>query len=325
MARKTHASKKRRLVNGILILDKPGGISSNSALQKVKRLFQAQKAGHTGSLDPLATGVLPICLGEATKVSHYLLDADKRYRAKCILGFATTTGDSEGEIITASPVPDLDKEQVMQILASFLGTQAQTPPMYSALKHNGRPLYEYARQGISIERKPRQIIIKELKLLDLQITGETSQNDSFIEIEVLCSKGTYIRSLCEDIGQIIGCGGYISELRRLESGPFHLSDAVTLTVLQDKFHHDGELSEAEKNELDGLLKPTDMAIQNFPAVHLNEQQFQDIQHGKLIANSNNAQAKFNSETFRLYFNNTLIALAILDAEGKLKPKRLLFL
>jgi len=325
MVRKIHASKKGRPVNGILILDKPIGISSNSALQQVKRLFEAQKAGHTGSLDPLATGVLPICLGEATKISHYLLDADKRYRAKCVLGSVTTTGDSEGEIIAVSPVPDLKKEQLVQLLQSFLGTQEQTPPMYSALKHNGRPLYEYARQGINIERKSRQITIKELQLLDFQIHSEATELASFFEVEVLCSKGTYIRSLCEDIGQAIGCGGYISELRRLESGPFLLSDAVTLSFLQAQISHEGELSDAEQIDLDKLLKPTDLAIKEFPVVQLSEPQFQDIQHGKAIEVDIETETKSNFVNFRLYFNNTLIALAILDNDGKLKPKRLLFL
>ena len=196
MARK----RKGRLVNGILILDKPAGITSNKALQKVKHLFNAQKAGHTGILDPLATGVLPICLGEATKVSHYLLDSNKSYRAKCILGTVTTTGDSDGEIIGSEPVPEISKNDLLTLLSLFEGPQDQTPPMYSALKHNGRPLYEYARKGIEIERKSRRITIFGIKLLAYKLGDESSQ-DNFIEIEVQCSKGTYIRTLCEDIGK----------------------------------------------------------------------------------------------------------------------------
>lgn len=317
MARK----KKGRPVNGILVLDKPTGITSNKALQKVKHLFKAQKAGHTGSLDPLATGVLPICLGETTKVSHYLLDADKRYLAKCILGSVTTTGDSDGEIIQQKSIPEFTKDKLLKLLSSFTGLQEQTPPMYSALKHNGRPLYEYARKGIEIERKSRQINIFDISLLDFAVSNKNSAVPAFIEIEVHCSKGTYIRTLCEDIGHKLGCGAYISVLRRIESGPFLLSQAITLDNLLEKYSSDESLDTQTFDCMDQLLLPTDTAIEQFPAIEINEQQFDRIQHGMTI----DVQPDIESDNYRLYFNKTLTGLAILDENKQLKPKRLLFL
>ena len=321
--------KKGRLVNGILILDKPSGISSNSALQKVKRLFQAQKAGHTGSLDPLATGVLPICLGESTKVSHYLLDAEKRYRAKCKLGSVTTTGDSEGEVIDSKPIPEFNETQIIALLASFEGEQDQTPPMFSALKHNGRPLYEYARKGIEIERKSRRIHLFSIQLIRYSLTDQAS---SFIEIEVHCSKGTYIRTLCEDIGAKMGCGAHITALRRIDSGPFSLSQAITIEQLYEQFNPDEELTLEKQVKMDQLLLPTDTAIQNIPAVDLNESQYKQIQHGirielprQTLVSENIVSENIVSENYRLYFNHILIALATLDDDNYLKPKRLIFL
>lgn len=286
-------------------------MTSNSALQKVKYLYQAKKAGHTGSLDPLATGVLPLCFGEATKVSHYLLDSDKTYVAKCILGSVTTTGDSDGEVIATHSVPVLNKAQLLKLLASFTGIQQQTPPMYSALKHNGRPLYEYARKGIEIERKSRQITIFDIKLLNF-VTDKDSQ--AFIEIEVHCSKGTYIRTLCEDIGQTLGCGAYISELRRTISGPFSLAQSITLE----------DLNQINNEQIDSLLLATDTAIKTFPAVILNKAEYDLVNHGHSV----NCPVALISEPgchYRLYFNEVLIALAISNDENILQPKRLLFL
>ena len=285
-------------------------MTSNSALQQVKRLFQAQKAGHTGSLDPLATGVLPLCFGEATKLSHYLLDSDKTYSARCMLGSVTTTGDSDGEIIATEPVPELNHEQLVTLLASFTGPQQQTPPMFSALKHNGRPLYEYARKGITIERKSRPITIFDIKLLSF------SPIENFIEIEVHCSKGTYIRTLCEDIGQQLGCGAHISALRRIKSGPFSLSNSISLDKLIQ--------SEMSENQLDSLLLAADTAILQFPLVTLSDDQHDAISHGHSIKYENTINSECYSD-FRLYYNNTLVALAMLNEEGELQPKRLLFL
>ena len=288
-------------------------MTSNSALQQVKRLYQAQKAGHTGSLDPLATGVLPLCFGEATKVSHYLLNSDKTYIAKCILGSVTTTGDSDGEIIANEPVPDLNQQQILSLLSSFSGNQQQTPPMYSALKHNGRPLYEYARKGIVIERKSRPITIFEIKLIDYSCT------ENFIEIEVHCSKGTYIRTLCEDIGQAIGCGAHISSLRRIQSGPFSLQQSITLDELISL-----QENEVDYNHLDKLLLPTDTAIQQFPAINLDDEQYDLISHGHSIQ-CDSSLVSDSSSDYRLYYNAKLLALAVLNTEGLLQPKRLLFL
>ncbi|MCW8929663.1 MAG: tRNA pseudouridine(55) synthase TruB [Gammaproteobacteria bacterium] len=320
MARK----KKGRSVNGILVLDKPSGITSNKALQKVKHLFNAQKAGHTGSLDPLATGVLPICLGEATKVSHYLLDSNKSYRAKCILGSVTTTGDSDGEVIEQKPVPIYKQADLLTLLSTFEGDINQTPPMFSALKHNGRPLYEYARKGIVIERKSRPITIFSIQLKNFSLNDEVNTLD-FIEIDVHCSKGTYIRTLCEDIGKKMGCGAHISELRRLESGPFLLSQAITMDYLFEQYGLDESVQDRMEpslyNQMDQLLLPTDTAIKQFPAIELNELEFDRIQHGMTI----DRQPEIESQDYRLYYDNKLIGLAILDEEQQLKPKRLLFL
>ncbi|WP_198264642.1 tRNA pseudouridine(55) synthase TruB [sulfur-oxidizing endosymbiont of Gigantopelta aegis] len=323
--------KKGRLVNGILVLDKPTGMSSNKALQQVKRLFFAQKAGHTGSLDPLATGVLPICLGEATKVSHYLLDSNKSYRAKCILGQVTTSGDSDGDIIGETPVPELLESDLLAILADFEGPQEQTPPMFSALKHNGRPLYEYARKGIVIERKSRPITLFSIKLLSYDLTKDSDK--PFIEIEVRCSKGTYIRTLCEDIGTKIGCGAHIGALRRIDSGPFLLSQAITLDDLLTRFKPEEGLEtipeEQDYTAMDQLLLPTDTAIQNFPSIEINAAEFDKIQHGINIDFQPDSDLTKHSSDYRLYYNNILIALAIPvkndNNEMQLKPKRLLFL
>ena len=204
-------------VHGIILLDKRLGVSSNKALQEVRRLFNANKAGHTGSLDPLATGLLPLCFGEATKVSALMLDDDKRYQVTMKLGVMTDTGDAEGQVIERKPVPELSIEQIQCCLAKFMGLQAQVPPMYSALKLNGKKLYELAREGITVERAPRQITIYELHLLDA--TFDT------LTLDVACSKGTYIRSLAEDIGHDLGCGATVTALRRTQAGQFLLANA----------------------------------------------------------------------------------------------------
>ena len=205
-------SNKRRDVNGIILLDKAIGLSSNAALQEVKRLFNANKAGHTGSLDPLASGMLPICLGEATKVSAFLLDADKRYRVRCRLGVRTTTADAEGEIIEERPIDGIDVARITAVLPRFTGQIEQIPPMYSALKHQGQRLYALARQGIEVDRQPRTLFIHELSLLGLE-NGECT-------LDVHCSKGTYVRTLAEDIGAALGCGAHVSALRRTGLGPY---------------------------------------------------------------------------------------------------------
>lgn len=245
----------RRNVDGIVLLDKPTGITSNDALQVVKRLFRARKAGHTGSLDPLASGMLPICLGEATKVSAFLLDADKYYRVSCKLGERTTTGDAEGEVVEVRPVAGISRQNVEEALAGFRGEIEQIPPMYSAVKHQGQRLYKLARQGVEVERQPRRIVIHELILRRYE--------EDLIEFDVRCSKGTYVRTLAEDIGEVLGCGAHVSELRRLGVGPYEESGMVSLDRLR-------ELAEQGFEPLDQLVLPIESALAQWPGVRLTE-------------------------------------------------------
>lgn len=221
----------KRDIHGILLLDKPKGISSNAALQIVKRLFKAKKAGHTGSLDPLATGLLPICFGKATKSSHILLEADKHYQTTARLGIKTDTGDAEGNMIAESPVPDLTIADLEKVLDRFRGPISQIPSMFSALKHQGQPLYKLARQGITIERQAREITIKNLTLLELK--GNT------LRLDIHATKGTYVRTLVEDIGEALGCGAHVIELRRLGSGPYTADQMLSVEILEHILEKEG--------------------------------------------------------------------------------------
>ncbi|VAW82832.1 tRNA pseudouridine(55) synthase, partial [hydrothermal vent metagenome] len=243
-----------RDVNGILLLDKPPGITSNDALQQVKRLFFAKKAGHTGSLDPLASGVLPICMGEATKVSAFLLDADKRYEVRCQLGVKTATADAEGDVISTRPVENYSEAQIESVLEQFRGPIEQIPPMYSALKHEGQRLYKLARQGIEVERASRPVDIHALTL--------TARGDDWLDIFVHCSKGTYVRTLVEDIGEQLGCGAHVSALRRTAVGPYDDDKLVTLEALET-------LKEQDKHAMDDLLLPIETALTQWPNVNLS--------------------------------------------------------
>jgi tRNA pseudouridine55 synthase len=250
------ASKRvRREVHGILLLDKPSGISSNAALQMVKRLYRARKAGHTGSLDPLASGVLPVCLGEATKLARFLLDSDKRYRVMCKLGERTRTGDAEGEVIETRPVGAYTPQRLAEVEARFQGRLMQTPPMYSALKFHGQPLYRLARRGIEVERAPREVFIHALTL--------TLRAPDRLEMDVACSKGAYVRTLVEDIGEMLGCGAHLIELRRTRVGEFDVSQAHTLEALQN-------LSSQGMEQLDAALLPVDAALTGWPELRLSE-------------------------------------------------------
>ena len=235
------ARVQRRPVHGVLLLDKPLGLSSNQALQKAKWLLRAEKAGHTGTLDPLATGVLPLCFGAATKFSGLHLDADKTYETTVRLGVTTTTADAEGEVVRTAPVA-CSAGEVVEVLDRFTGPIRQVPPMHSALKKDGKALYEYARAGETVERAPRDVVIHELELLDMHLAGEAS----FLSLRVQCSKGTYIRTLGEDIGAALGCGGHLTRLRRVATGPFTESQCITLDALE-------ALTEAER--LAALLPP----------------------------------------------------------------------
>lgn len=251
--------RRGRPLDGILVLDKPIGRSSNSALQACRAIFSAAKAGHTGSLDPLATGVLPICFGEATKFSQFLLDADKSYATTVVFGRATTTGDAEGEVIADVDASALTERLLLAAMARFEGEIDQVPSMYSALKQNGRPLYELARKGIEVERQARRITIRRLELQAFRPGARAEAN-----LLVSCSKGTYIRSLAEDIGKALAVGAHVSALRRTQAGPFDLSQAVTLPALE-------ALKEVEAlAELDALLLPIDLALPQLPMVSLGE-------------------------------------------------------
>ena len=248
------ARVQRRPVHGVLLLDKPLGLSSNQALQKAKWLLRAEKAGHTGTLDPLATGVLPLCFGAATKFSGLHLDADKTYEATLQLGVTTTTGDAEGEVIERRAVPAITPEQLEAVRQRFLGRITQVPPMHSALKKDGKALYEYARAGIEVERAPREVKIHALNLALAQV----DQAQAAIKIEVTCSKGTYIRTLGEDIGQALGCGGHLTRLRRTATGPFVAAQCTTLPALEALDDH----------ERLNLLQPAEALLPDHTAVTL---------------------------------------------------------
>jgi tRNA pseudouridine55 synthase len=250
--------QQRRALHGVLLLDKPLGLSSNDALQKAKWLLRAEKAGHTGTLDPLASGLLPLCFGAATKFSQVSLDADKTYVAMLRLGVTTTTGDAEGEVLETSAV-DLTRQQVQSACAAMVGEIDQLPPMYSALKHEGKALYEYARKGIEIERAPRRVTIHGIELLDW--------SSDVVRLKVECTKGTYIRTLAEDIGRRLGCGAHLSALRRTRSGPLRVEDAITLETL----------SELNESQREARLLPVDALLGDWPSVRLD-----DIEAGRFL-------------------------------------------
>jgi len=296
---------KGRNVLGILLLDKPAGITSNAALQTVKRLFRARKAGHTGSLDPLATGMLPICFGEATKISGFLLDSDKRYRLSCRLGIKTATGDAEGEVIEERPVPALTEADVERALEPLRGTIEQLPPMYSALKHQGERLYKLARAGQEVARDTRTVTIHELVLLGM--SADT------LELEVKCSKGTYVRTLAEDLGEALGCGAHVSVLRRLEVGPYREPDQM---VTLDELRH---LAEDGNAALDRLLLPLESALGDYPAVRLSADSAFYIRQGQAVQ-----VPKAPTEGWvRLYREDDhFLGMGEIQDDGKVAPRRL---
>ena len=294
-----------RDVNGILLLGKPSGITSNDALQQVKRLFYAKKAGHTGSLDPLASGVLPICMGEATKVSAFLLNADKRYQVRCQLGVRTATADAEGEVVETRPVGSWTAEQLETVFDRFRGSIEQIPPMYSALKHQGQRLYKLARQGIEVEREPRPVHIYELTL--------TGQGDDWIDIGVHCSKGTYIRTLAEDIGEKLGCGAHVSALRRSMVGPYGDGQLVTLDQLQ-------HLKENDMPAMDDLLLPIESALSQWPDVDLSTDAAFYLQQGQPVL----VPHAPTSGWVRLYEGNrSFLGMGEILDDGRVAPRRLM--
>ncbi|WP_428603805.1 tRNA pseudouridine(55) synthase TruB [Sedimenticola sp.] len=298
--------QRGRNVQGILLFDKPLGESSNKALQKVKNLYYASKAGHTGSLDPLATGLLPICFGGATKVSAFLLDADKRYWVRIKLGETTSTGDSEGELLATRPTDAVTAEGLSAALQGFLGEIEQVPPMYSALKHQGERLYKLARDGVEVERKPRRVTIHEIRLLGCEWPE--------FELEVHCSKGTYIRTLAEDIGEALGCGAHVVCLRRTQVGPFSGENMLDMEALQAAAEQGG------RDALDALLLPVDAALTSWPAVHLNSDSSFYLRQGQAVL-----VPKAPTEgRVRLYDDqeNFIGVGEVLD-DGRVAPKRLI--
>lgn len=297
--------RKGRDVQGIVLLNKPIGMTSNTALQKVKQLFNARKAGHTGSLDPIASGLLPICLGEATKVSGFLLDADKKYQTTVKLGIRTNTGDADGEIIETKPVDGIDPQQLNAVLQKFVGTIEQIPPMHSAIKQQGIPLYKLAHQGLEVDRKPRRVTIHDIRLTELR--------DDEIDLDIHCSKGTYIRTLAEDIGAAMEVGGHVKALHRTGVGPFRAADMVTLDRLF-------ELSEQDDYEaLDNLLLPMENALSHWPDVNLSDDAAHYVRQGQAVFVS-----RAVTHGFVRLFNSQQRFLGVgqILEDGRVAPRRL---
>lgn len=303
-------SRRGRAVDGILVLDKPAGPTSNEALQTVKRLFGAAKAGHTGSLDPLATGVLPICFGEATKFTQFLLLADKAYAATFRLGVATTTGDAQGEVIAENAAEHLDLATVEAAVAGFRGAIAQVPSMYSALKRNGRPLYQLARRGIAVERTAREVYVHEFRI-DAFRAGFHPE----IEVSIHCSKGTYVRSLAEDLGAVLGCGAHVTRLRRTAAGPFGETEAITLDSVSTLF---------DTPELDALLLPADAAVADRPRLELTDNLSWYFVRGQAVMVPEAVRADLDrGELVRVFrVPNQFLGLGQSLGDGRIKPHRL---
>ena len=299
--------RKGRAVSGVLLLDKPAGITSNKALQEVKHLFGAAKAGHTGSLDPLATGMLPICLGEATKISAFLLDADKRYRVACRLGVTTTTGDADGEVVRTRDCTSVTMKQIERLVPEFSGSISQVPPMYSAVKHQGQRLYALARDGIEVERKPRTVQIYEFLPLSLDA--------GVFEFEVACSKGTYIRTLVEDLGEALGCGGHVVNLRRLSVGPFE-GDMVTV----DELRAAADSAEGGRfDALDSYLLPIDSGIADWPDVHLDPDAAFYMRQGQPIQVPHAPTEGW----VRIYDQSEFLGVGEIQDDGRVAPRRMI--
>ena len=308
MGRRRKRKPHERDVHGILLLDKPAGITSNDALQRIKRLYRAARAGHTGSLDKPATGMLPLCLGEATKFSSYLLNADKTYVSVAKLGVTTSTADAEGEILETRQVPELNQRQLENAIAQFVGDIEQVPPMYSALKVDGQRLYKLAYQGLEVERKSRPVAIHKIDLLHFD-------EDSF-EIQVRCSKGTYIRTLVEDIGEALGCGGHVSLLRRLSTGPFNQAQMVSMETIEDL----SKLGDEGDAALDQLLVPVDSALEHLIEINLSEEMAGLLCLGQAVP----VPQTPTEGLVRIYDHKcAFIGIGTILDDGRVAPKRLL--
>jgi len=285
--------------SGILLLDKPRGLTSNAALGRAKWLMGLRKAGHTGALDPMATGLLPLCFGEATKVSGFLLDADKGYQAELLLGQTTDSGDADGKLTSTAAVPELERAGLESVLDRFRGPIDQIPPMFSALKHNGKRLHELARAGVEVKREPRRVTIHRLDLVALDPPRMT--------IDVECTKGTYIRSLAMDIGEQLGCGAHLTALRRVASGPFSLDQAMTLETLE-------ALDPEQRRQ---ALLPPDAALMALPEIRLDHGQADDIRHGRKVALAREAVPEV-----RMYADDAFLGVGEIAPDGMLRVRRL---
>jgi len=294
---------KGRNVSGVLLLDKPQGGSSNHALQKVKRLFGAAKAGHTGSLDPLATGMLPVCFGEATKISAFLLEADKQYHLKCQLGVSMTTGDAEGEVLETKDISAISESDIKAVLPEFIGEIDQIPPMYSALKHNGERLYKLARQGIEVERKSRQITIYDIEFI--------SYDEGILELEVKCSKGTYVRTLVEDIAKKLDNCAHITMLRRLSVGPYS-GEMLTMEQLT-------VIAEQGPEALDNCLQPVDSGVSNWPDVKLGADAAFYVKQGQAVMVPHAPTKGW----VRIYDQSEFLGVGEIQDDGMVAPRRMI--
>jgi tRNA pseudouridine55 synthase len=304
--------RKGRPIDGVVLINKPQGLSSNHVLQRVKRIYQAAKAGHTGALDPLATGLLPICLGEATKFSQLLLESDKTYQTVAKLGERTDSFDADGEVTERRSVPELSREQIeRQITEHLLGEIQQTAPIYSALKVDGKPMYELARAGKAVEPKTRQVTIFRCDLLEL--------HPDQLKLEVQCSKGTYIRSLVDDLGQLLNCGAHVAELHRTGHGPYHIDRALTLEQLE-------QLAEQGFDALDQRLLPIDSSVPDWPRADINEMDSQRFNHGNpcplpdqlLSLNPESTRIRVYGES-----PSRLLGIGRINSQGELAPDRLI--
>lgn len=303
--------RKGRPINGVVLIDKPTGISSNDTLQKVKRLFFAEKAGHTGALDPLATGMLPVCLGEATKFSQFLLDSDKRYRVIAKLGERTDTSDLDGEVVETREV-NVDRDTLISCIEKFRGETDQVPSMFSALKYQGRPLYEYARQGIEVPREARKITVYDIVL-------HRFESDE-VEMEVHCSKGTYIRTIVDDLGEMLGCGAHVTMLRRTGVAKYPYENMVTLEQLNEMVEQAHREERSPYDALDALLLPMDTAVQDLPEVNLVPELVDMVQHGQpvqVFGAPTEGVVRMTGGEERLF-----LGVAEMNDDGKIAPKRL---
>lgn len=315
--------RRGRSVNGILVLRKPGKKTSNAALQMAKRLYTAAKAGHTGSLDPLATGVLPVCFGEATKFSQYLLDSDKIYRSTFLFGITTNTGDADGEVLETLDASAISEQSVLVALKQFEGLIEQVPSMFSALKHQGQPLYKLARQGKTVDRKSRQVTVYDIHLEAFR-RGTSSQVGPEIDVYIHCSKGTYVRSIAEDLGQILSCGAHVKTLHRVQAGPFDESQSVSLETL-DAIKQNEASTELAFAKMDALLKPVDSALLHLPKLQLGDSATYYLMQGQAVQVP--GQALGNTDVGKrvrlLNERGDFLGVGELLDDGRVRPKRLI--